>query len=390
MKEDTIIINAGRDPDHNHGIVNPPVYHASTITHASVAAGKDARGKRWEPGVYTYGRHGTPTHEALETAVAALEGGWRSMSTGSGLAAVNATLLAFLKTGDHLLIVDSVYGPARNFCNNFLTRFGVETTFYDPAIGFGIKDLIRDNTKLIYTESPGSQTFEMQDVPAIAKAAHDAGCVVIMDNTWSGGVFFKPFEHGVDVSVQAGTKYIVGHSDVMMGLITTTEEHWRTLRTQVAQLAAPSGPDDVYLALRGLRTIKVRMQRHQESGLTLARWLESRDEVERVMHPGLPSDPGHKLWQRDFTGACGLFGVALDRRYSADAVAAMVDGLELYGNGASWGGFESLLTVTNPGAMRTVTKWDSGPTIRIHTGLEDTEDLIADLEKGFQRLNAKK
>jgi cystathionine beta-lyase len=211
-----------------------------------------------------------------------------------------------------------------------------------------------------------------------------------MDNTWSGGVFFKPFEHGVDVSVQAGTKYIVGHSDVMMGLITTTEEHWRTLRTQVAQLAAPSGPDDVYLALRGLRTIKVRMQRHQESGLTLARWLESRDEVERVMHPGLPSDPGHKLWQRDFTGACGLFGVALDRRYSADAVAAMVDGLELYGNGASWGGFESLLTVTNPGAMRTVTKWDSGPTIRIHTGLEDTEDLIADLEKGFQRLNAKK
>lgn len=390
MKEDTIIVTAGSDPERNHGMVNPPVYHASTITHASVASGKEARAQRWEPGVYTYGRHGSPTHDALEIAVAALEGGWRAMSTGSGLAAINAALLAFLKTGDHLLMVDSVYGPARNFCNQFLTRFGVETTFYDPAIGAGVKDLIRDNTRLVYMESPGSQTFEMQDVPAVAKAAHDAGCVAIMDNTWSGGVFFKPFEHGVDVSVQAGTKYIVGHSDVMMGLITTTEEHWRTVRTQVAQCAAPSGPDDVYLALRGLRTIKVRMLRHQETGLVLARWLEGLDEVERVMHPALPNDPGHALWQRDFTGACGLFGVALKKGISDAAVAAMVDGMELYGNGASWGGFESLLTVTNPGAMRTATTWDSGLTIRIHAGLEDPDDLIADLEKGFKRLNAKK
>ena len=387
MKEDTLIVTSGRNPEEQHGFVNPPVYHASTILHETVESAKAARERRWEPGTYTYGRHGTPTHEALEESVAALEGGWRSMAMGSGLAAINAALLAFLKAGDHLLMVDSVYGPARNFCNNFLGRFGVEVTYYDPVIGAGIKALIRDNTRLVYMESPGSLTFEVQDVPAIADAAHGAGCVAIIDNTWSAGVYFKPFAHGIDVSVQAGTKYIVGHSDAMLGLITVTEEHWRTVRQAAAMLAAPSGPDDVYLALRGLRTIKVRLERQYRTGLVLARWLQTRDEVVRVLHPALPDFPTHDLWKRDFTGASGLFGVEL-APCSADAVAAMLDGLKYYGMGASWGGFESLILPTYPANFRSVTDWISGPMLRIHAGLEDPDDLIADLEDGFQRLNA--
>ncbi len=389
MKEDTIIVTAGRHPEENFGFVNPPVYHASTVLAPTIDERRARIAKRWEPGVYTYGRQGTPTHQALEEAVAALEGGWRGICLGSGLAAINAAMLAFLSAGDHLLMVDTVYGPGRNFCNDFVGRFDVETTFYDPMIGAGIADLIRDNTKIVYLESPGSITFEVQDVRAIADAAHAAGCVVILDNTWSGGVFFKPFDHGVDVSVQAGTKYIVGHSDVMLGTITVTEEHWRRVRQSAAQTAAASGPDDVYLALRGFRTLKVRLLRHHETGLTLARWLAARDEVDRVLHPALPGVAGHEFWRRDFSGASGLFGVVLKQGYSDDAVAAMLNGLELYGMGSSWGGYESLILPTLPGRIRTATEWTGpGPSLRIHAGLEDPEDLIADLEKGFERLNA--
>jgi cysteine-S-conjugate beta-lyase len=387
MKNDTIITTAGRDPKNNFGIVNPPVYHASTIVSETVAELHDKRDKRWEPGVYTYGRQGTPTTEALEQAMAAVEGGWRGMTVACGLAAINAAVLAFVKSGDHVLMVDSTYGPARNFCNNFLGRFGVETTYYDPNIGAGIKDLIQDNTRIVYTESPGSLTFEVQDIPAIAAEAHKRGAVVIMDNTWSGGHYFKPFKHGVDVSVQAATKYIVGHSDAMLGTITTTEEHWRAVRASVGECAAPSGPDDIYLGLRGLRTLSVRLERHHKTGLTLANWLEARPEVKRVLHPGLPSNPGHELWKRDFTGASGLFGLVLND-YTDNAVAAMLDGLELYGMGASWGGFESLILPTKPGPMRSATPWNEGPSLRIHAGLEDPDDLMEDLDKGFQRLNA--
>ncbi len=387
MKKDTIITTAGRKPDENHGFVNPPVYHASTIVHETVAKLQSSRGRRWEPGVYTYGRHGSPTHAALEEAMAALEGGWRGMCVASGLGAINATISAFVAAGDHLLVTDCVYGPARRFCDTFLGRFGVETTYYDPRIGAGIADLMRENTKLVFVESPGSLTFEIMDIPAVAKVAHDAGAVVAMDNTWSGGYFFQPFAHGVDVSVQSATKYIVGHSDVMMGTITTTEEHWRRVRQSVADFAGPSGPDDVYLALRGLRTIAVRLARHQETALTLARWLQTRPEVKRVMHPGLPDDPGHEIWARDFTGSSGLFGVVL-HDYSADAIAAMLDGMKLHAMGASWGGFESLIMPTTPTPLRTATVWDEGPTIRIHAGLEDPDDLLEDLERGLERLNA--
>ena len=390
MKQDTLITTVGRDPEKNHGIVNPPVYHASTIVSPTLAEFREKRTRRWELDNFTYGRQGTPTHQSLEVATAALLGGDRSVCMGSGLAAINAAMLAFLQSGDHVLMVDTVYGPARSFCDKFLARFGVETTYYDPTIGTGIKDHIQDNTKIVYTESPGSLTFELQDIRAISNEAHKRDCIVIIDDTWSSGVFFKPFEHGVDVSVIAGTKYIVGHSDVMMGMITTTEEYWQQVRQSASALGANSGPDDGYLALRGMRTIGVRMRQHHENGLKLAQWLEQRPEVDRVLHPGLPSNPYHELWKRDFTGACGLFGVVL-KPYEEKALAAMLDGLKLYGMGSSWGGFESLILLTNPASTRTVAKeqWENdGPTLRIHAGLEDPDDLIDDLEKGFKRLNA--
>ena len=286
MKEDTKIVHKGRDPKSNHGIINPPVYHASTIAWGSVAEMNYRREHRWEPGVYTYGRHGTPTHDALEEAYAAVSGGYRTVALASGLAAINAAMLAYLKQGDHILMVDCVYGPARNFCDNIIGRFGVETTYYDPKIGAGIKDLIRENTKIVYVEAPGSLTFEMQDIPAIAEEAHKAGCVVMMDDTWSAGIYFKPFENGVDVCAMAATKYIVGHSDVMMGLITTNEEHWDIVRPSAAALGANSGPDDIYLALRGLRTLKVRLDRHQETGITAR------------SRPCAPPGPARTSWPR--------------------------------------------------------------------------------------------
>lgn len=390
MKQDTLIATAGRHPEENFGIVNPPVYHASTITAPTLKEFRERRQHRWEPGVYTYGRQGTPTHEALEEAVAALLGGDRAVAMGSGLAAINAALFAFLEKGDHLLMVDSVYGPSRRICDTFLGRFGVETTYYDPTIGAGIRDLIRDNTKIVYLESPGSLTFEMQDIDPIVNEAKKRGCVTIIDDTWSSGVFFRPFDHGIDISAIAATKYIVGHSDAMMGIVTTTNEHWQRVRQAASDLGANSGPDDIYLALRGFRTIKVRMLRHYETGLKLARWLQARPEVERVLHPALESDPGHALWKKYFSGACGLFGVVL-KPVKEDAIAAMLDGLKLYGMGASWGGFESLILLTNPAQARSVTKerWETaGPTLRIHAGLEDPDDLIADLKAGFARMNA--
>ena len=390
MKQNTLITTAGRDPENNHGIVNPPVYHASTIVSPTLEEFREKRKNRWKPGVFTYGRQGTPTHEAFEVACAQLLGGDRAVAMSSGLAAINAAMLAYLQSGDHVLMVDSVYGPARMFCQNFLGRFGVETTYYDPLIGSGIADLIQDNTKIVYTESPGSLTFEVQDIRAIADEAHKRDCVVIMDDAWSSGVCFKPFEHGVDISVIAATKYIVGHSDVMMGVITMTDQHWDRVRPSASALGANSGPDDVYLALRGLRTIGIRMNQHHTNGLKLARWLQARPEVADVLHPGLPENPSHELWKRDFTGASGLFGVVL-KPYSENALAAMLDGLELYGMGASWGGFESLILLTDPKSIRVATleRWQNvGPTLRIHAGIDDADDLIADLEKGFERLNA--
>jgi cystathionine beta-lyase len=389
MKDDTKIVIAGRHPEENHGIVNPPVYHASTILHKTLDAFEAARDRRasGERSI-VYGRWGTPTTFALEDAVNALEGGHRCMVYSSGLGAIAGALLAFVKSGDHILMVDSVYGPSRAFCNDVLARFGVETTYYDPTVGAGIAELIRPNTRIVYTEAPGSQTFEMQDIPAIADAAHKHGAVVMIDNTWASPLYFKPFEHGVDVSIQAGTKYIVGHSDVMIGTVTATKEAWPILEKTSRQLGQAAGPDDVYLAQRGLRTLSVRLERHWKNGLILAEWLAAQPEVECVMHPALPGDPGYDLWKRDFLGSSGLFGITL-KPCSRAKLAALVDNLELFGMGASWGGYESLVLVTNPNAARSVRKWPyEGPSVRFHAGLEDPDDLIEDLSGAFARMRA--
>lgn len=386
LKVETLLSVLGRDAEAHRGAVNVPVYHASTILYPTVAALKKA-GKR-EHGEVFYGRHGTPTTFALQDTVAKVEGGWRSFAFSSGKAAILAALLAYLKSGDHLLMVDSAYGPSRELAEGLLERLGISHTFYDPLIGNRIADLIEPNTRVVFTESPGSLTFEMQDLPAIAEVAHAAGVTVITDNTWASPLLCDPFALGADVSVQAATKYIVGHSDAMLGLITTTEAVHAQVREAAAELGAPPGPDDCYLAQRGLRTLAVRLERHMETGLKLARWLNQRPEVARVMHPGLEGDPGHALWQRDFEGASGLFGVVLQPG-PKEAVAAMLDGMELFKMGYSWGGYESLIVPTYPARARSATQWDApGPSLRLHAGLEDADDLIADLEAGLERFAA--
>ncbi len=384
MKKDTRLTHAGLDPHNNHGVVNPPVYHASTILYPTVEALEQAERTPFEG--TRYGRRGTPTTFALEEAVAALEGGYRSIAVPSGLSAITTALMAFLKSGDHLLMVDTTYQPTRAFCNTVLAGFGVETTYYDPMADIG--PLLRPNTKVVFLESPGSQTFEVQDVPAAAKAARAAGAVSMIDNTWSAGLYFSPFEHGVDISIQAATKYIVGHSDVMLGTITTTKDTFVRTKRAASLLGTSAAPDDCYLALRGLRTLSVRLARHQESALAIARWLENRPEVAHVLHPALPNCPGHEIWKRDFTGSNGLLSVVLED-YAKEAVTAMLDGMRLFSMGYSWGGYESLIIPFTPHTARTATKWlPSGPCLRLHCGLEDVSDLMEDLEKGFERLNA--
>ena len=388
MKKDTSIIHAGRHPELHQGAVNPPVYHVSTVTYPTVKRLRETGARPFDG--MRYGRFGTPTSFALEEAVCALEGGYRTISTSSGLAAITGTLSALLQTGDHLLMVDTTYQPTRTFCDVHLARWGIETTYYDPLIGADIEALMRPNTKVVFVESPGSLTFEVQDIPAIAAEAHAHGAVVALDNTWSAGLYFQPFEKGVDVSIQAATKFIVGHSDAMLGTITTADETlWSTIKGAIAAAGVCAGAEEVYLGLRGLRTLAVRLRQHQDSGLILANWLKARPEVAGIQHPAHPDDPGHALWKRDFTGACGLFGVEL-HPVSSEAVDAFLDGLEYFGLGYSWGGFESLIIPTTGSIKRTATTWNAkGPTLRIHTGLEDPDDLIADLAAGFDRLAIK-
>jgi len=387
-KIDTLLTHAGRDPASNFGVVNPPVYHASTILYPTVKSIEERQKTRFAPGMPTYGRHGTPTTFALEEAVAAVEGGFRAVALPSGAAAIYAAILAFVRPGDHILVADHVYGPTRIFVSGFLKRFGVETTFYDPLIGAGISDLMRDNTRILLMESPGSLTFEVQDVPTLVAAAKARNITTIFDNTWASPMFFHPLELGVDVAVIAGTKYIVGHSDVMVGFAVCTEKSFMPVRSAVAELGYSVAPDDCYLALRGLRTASVRMKQHHKQGLALANWLRTRPEVETVLHPAMPEHPGHHFWKRDFTGASGLFGVVL-KPCSQPAFEAMLDGMELFGMGYSWGGFESLIIPSHPEKLRSAKPWHSaGPTVRIHAGLEDLDDLIDDLARGFDRLRA--
>ena len=381
-RPDTDVAHAGRDPFAHHGFVNTPVYRGSTVLFKTVES-FEKREQR-----YVYGRRGTPTSEALEEAIACLEGGARTWLAPSGAAAISTAFLSFLKAGDHILVADNVYFPTRKTCNGPLKRFGVETTFYDPTIGGGIAKLMRPNTALVFTESPGSLTFEVQDTPAIAAAAHAQGALVMMDNTWGTPLYFKPFAHGVDISIQAATKYIVGHADAMLGAITVTEELKGKLVAEAGDLGICAGTEEMYLGQRGIRTLGVRLPRHWQSGLEIAHWLEQRPEVSRVIHPALPSHPQHALWKRDFLGACGLFSIVL-KPCPKQAVAAMIEGFELFGMGASWGGFESLVLPFNAATARSATTWQpEGPTMRFHIGLEDVDDLKADLDAGFARLRS--
>lgn len=385
---DTRLTTAGRDARANYGIVNPPVYHASTVTFPTLDAMHEAGQHKFE-GVY-YGRFGTPTTFAFEEAVATLENANHCVALPSGMAAIAVALMSVLHAGEHVLITDNAYYPTIGFANGFLKKFGVEATYYDPMIGADIKDLIRPNTKAVFCEAPGSLTFEVQDIPAIAEAAHAANAKVLLDNTWSAGYHFKPFDHGVDISIQAATKYIVGHSDAMLGAVTMNDKDlWQHAKIAQVGLGYATGPDDCYLGVRGIRSLAARLKRHEETGLKLAHWLAARPEVEAVLHPALPSCPGHDIWKRDFTGSSGLFGVQLKEGPDSAAVARMLDGMELFAMGYSWGGFESLMIPSDVNALRTAYTWPfMGPLLRIHAGLEDADDLIMDLEAGLKRLAA--
>jgi cystathionine beta-lyase len=379
LKPETRLVTAGRDPQAYHGYVNPPVYHASTLLYPTAEDQIAHRGR------YSYGRRGTPTSEALESALTALEGeGCAGVALlPSGLAAISTALLATAGAGDHILVSDSVYRPTRTFCEGVFKRMGVETSYYDPLIGADIAKLFKPNTRAVFVEAPGSQSFEMQDIPAIAKVAHDKAALVLMDNTWATPLYFRAFAKGVDLSIQAGTKYIGGHADVMFGCVSANAKTLPRLKDTVYSMGLCVGPDDMYLALRGLRTLSLRLARHYQSGLRVARWLAQRPEVLRVLHPALENDPGHKIWQRDFSGACGLFSIVL-KSTSQKSVYAFMNELTLFGMGYSWGGFESLVISFDCAEYRTATKWaPGGPTLRFHIGLEDPDDLIADLERGF-------
>jgi cystathionine beta-lyase len=379
FKPATRLVVGGRDPAANHGFVNPPVHHVSTVLYPTA---EDFLARRAR---YLYGRRGTPTSEALEDALRALEG---SDCAGvallpSGLAAISTALLAVLKAGDHLLVTDSVYQPTRKFCDGMLKRYGITATYYDPLIGGGIAALIQPNTRAVFVEAPGSLSFEIQDVPAIAAAAHAKGAVVLMDNTWATSLYFRAFEKGVDLSIQAATKYIGGHSDVMLGTVSANKATWERLADTVHALGLCVGPDDVYLGLRGLRTMGVRLAQHHQAGMKVARWLAERPEIACVLHPALETCPGHALWRRDFSGASGLFSIVF-KPVAQTAVNAFLNELTLFGIGASWGGFESLAIPFDCAPIRTATKWaPGGPTVRIHIGLEEIDDLVGDLERGF-------
>ena len=381
----TRLAHAGNDPAEFHGFVNPPVVHASTVLFPNAATMENRSQK------YTYGTRGTPTTDALCAAIDELEGSAGTILVPSGLAAVTVPFLAYLSAGDHALVVDSVYHPTRRFCDTMLKRLGVTVEYYDPMIGAGIEALIKPNTKLVHTEAPGSNTFEMQDIPAIAAVAHKHGAVVTMDNTWATPLYFRPLDFGVDVSIHAATKYPAGHSDVLFGTVSANAAHWEQLQETQLTLGTCASPDDAYQVLRGLRTMGVRLERHQQSTLELARWLEGVEGVSRVLHPALPSFPGHELWKRDFKGSSGIFSIVLDggapERHKAKA-HAFLDALGIFGLGYSWGGFECLAVHVDLSDRRVAKGPTEGPVLRLQIGLEDVKDIQADIERGLAAARA--
>jgi cystathionine beta-lyase len=382
----TLATHLGRAPRRHIGAVNTPVYRASTILFESVAdLERAARGEF--PGL-SYGLHGLPTVSDFQAALAALEGGHAALAVPSGLTATTFPMLAHLRAGDHVLVTDVVYGPTRRFCENHLRRLGIDVAYYDPLIGGEIAALFTARTRMVFLESPGSLTFEVQDVPAIAAAARAHGALTVLDNTWATPLGFRAFDHGVDISVHAATKYIGGHSDVLLGAIVANEVAFRPLHRLWTDMGIAPSSDDCFLGLRGLRTLPLRLARHQQSALRIAGWLAQRPEVAQVLYPALPGAPGHALWTRDFHAASGLLGVVLHPVDKA-RVDAMLDGLRLFGMGWSWGGFESLAIPTYPARTRSVTTFAAaGPCLRLHIGLEDPDDLLEDLDDGFRRMAA--
>lgn len=378
----TRLAHAGREPFAHYGFVNTPIYRGSTVLFPDAEAFFANRAP------YTYATKGTPTTRALEEAWSEIAGAADTAIVPSGLAAITLALLTAVKAGDHILVSDSAYLPGRMFCDTVLKRLGVETTYYDPLAGADIIGLMRPTTAAVLTESPGSLSVEIQDIPAIAAAAHERGACVILDNTWATPLFFPAHERGVDLSIDAGTKYLSGHSDLLLGLVSANERWSKRLRATFNAFAMCPGPEDVFLALRGLRTLDLRLREAERAGLALAQWLSTREEVASVLHPALPSHPGHALWKRDFLGSTGLFSIIL-KPCSREAVVALLDGLELFGLGYSWGGFESLVIPFDCKSYRTATEWSpGGPALRFSVGLEDLEDLEDDLDEGFARLRA--
>lgn len=373
----TRLAHIGYDPAGFFGFVNPPVVHASTVLFPDTATMASRNQK------YTYGTRGTPTSDALASAIDALEGSAGTVIVPSGLAAVTMPLLAFLSAGDHVLITDSVYHPTRHFADTMLKRMGVDVEYYAPEIGGAIRTLMKADTRVVFTESPGSNTFEMQDIRAIADAAHKRDAVVMMDNTWATPLYFRPLDHGVDVSIHAATKYPAGHSDILLGTVSANDRAWAQLHDTFIALGCCAAPDDVYQVLRGLRTMGVRLAHHEKSALELARWLETQEGVARVLHPALERHPGHALWKRDFSGSSGLFSIVLDHGGHREA-SAFLDALDIFGLGYSWGGFESLAVAVSL-SDRTIAKGDyPGPVIRLQIGVEDVDDLKADILKGLE------
>lgn len=388
-KPRTRLVHSGRDTERFHGAVNPPAYRMSTALAPDFAT-YTRPGRKFEPGASVYGRFGTPTHHALEDMLTELAGGADTMLLPSGLSAITTALMAVLQHGDEVLMTDAAYGPTRQFCDKVLARMGITTTYVPPTLTpEALTARIGERTRALFLESPGSMSFELQDVPELAATARQHGVTVLMDNTWATPLYFRPLDYGVHIAIEAGTKYIVGHADAMLGAVTSTAEWARRVRETAYDTGNISGSEETYLALRGVRTLDTRLPRHWENSVLVAKWLENRPEVARVLHPGLPSHPQHHIWTRDFDGATGLFAFVLDQPYGPDALAALVDDMAYFGLGSSWGGFESLIVPGYPAPQRTASELPGpGPLVRLHIGLEDPDDLIKDLAAALDRLRA--
>jgi cysteine-S-conjugate beta-lyase len=382
-KQNTILTHAGSKPAEYHGAVNVPPHRMSTIVFNTYEEFEKV------PNVpFSYGRAGTPTSAAFEEAIAKIEGAYKSVATCSGLSAILVALVAFAQQGDHILLTDNCYGPGRKTCEEILRKFGVDVEYFPPMIGADVAKLFRPNTKLVFMEAPGSLTFEVQDIGAITEVARHAGIKTAIDNSWGTPLFFRPIDLGIDVSVMAATKYIAGHSDVMLGVVSTNEEAWKPIKRAALMLGLCGGSEELYLGTRGLRTLHVRLPHHQKSALDIAAWLQQQPQVKRLLHPAFPSCPGHENWKKYYTGSTGTFGIILHET-RREKIANMLDGMEIFRMGFSWGGFESLLFPEQPKPIRTAQKWEeTGFSLRLHIGLEDAEDLKADLADGLKRLGS--